>query len=264
MGKLFQASTMLALLNGNFDYTISIEYFMKNGNTGLGSYNGLNGEAIFLNGIAYNATASGNVKIMDIPQTGVTFGQISRFEEDASIPSIAVAAYASKKDLDEKLNAVLPRGINYFYMIKAEGAFKKISVRSPYKQRKPFRPMSLVLKEMKSFTYENIEGTLVGVFTPSYADGLSARGWHLHFLSKDLTKGGHVTDLSGEGLSVKVNLLDKYEVKLPSSKDYITQDFSKPLEDAYQGYFAPAAPTEAAKPAEAPAPTAPAEEAKQQ
>ena len=57
MAKLFQVSTYDALKRGNYDYTISIDYFLRNGDIGLGAYNGLNGEAIFLDGKAYNASS---------------------------------------------------------------------------------------------------------------------------------------------------------------------------------------------------------------
>jgi acetolactate decarboxylase len=236
MGKLFQASTIMALMSGDFDYSISIEYFLKNGDTGIGSYNGLNGEAIFLNGVAYNATASGNVKIMDIPQTGVTFGQIARFDESHVTP-FDTGEFHSKAELDEKLKPALLKGPNSFYMIKAKGTFSSITVRSAYKQRKPFRRMSLVSKEMKYFTYKDIKGVLVGVYSPSFTDGLSFKGWHLHFLSEDLSKGGHVTDLSSPSLQVISNLLEKYEIKFPTSKEYYETDFTKnSLDELYQGY----------------------------
>ena len=43
MAKLFQVSTYDALKRGNYDYTISIDYFLRNGDIVLGAYNGLNG-----------------------------------------------------------------------------------------------------------------------------------------------------------------------------------------------------------------------------
>ena len=79
MAKLFQVSTYDALKRGNYDYTISIDYFLRNGDIGLGAYNGLNGEAIFLDGKAYNASSRGFVREMTIPQTGISFGQITKF-----------------------------------------------------------------------------------------------------------------------------------------------------------------------------------------
>ena len=36
--------------------------------------------------------------------------------------------------------------------------------------------------------------SLVGVYFPDYMDGINMPGWHLHFLSEDRAKGGHVFD----------------------------------------------------------------------
>lgn len=224
MGRLFQVSAMFALMAGDFDYSISIEYFMKNGDTGIGSFNGLNGEGIFLDGVAYNGTAAGAVKVMDIPMTGVTYGQITKF--DSSVPSFTVDSFASFKDLSDKLVSHQNKGPNYFYCLRADGKFSSVTVRAAYKQRKPYRKMSIVVKEMRYYTYKDIEGTLVGFYSPSYVNGLAIPGWHLHFLSKDKTKGGHVTEVSGALIDAKINLIDKYEVKLPSHPDFAKGDFS--------------------------------------
>lgn len=243
MGRLFQVSAMFALMAGDFDYSISIEYFMKNGDTGIGSFNGLNGEAIFLDGVAYNGTAAGQVKVMDIPMTGVTYGQITKF--DPSVPSFSLDSFSSFEDLQKKLSEHQAKGPNYFYCLRAEGKFSSVTVRAAYKQRKPYRPMSIVAKEMRYYTCKDIEGTLVGFYSPSYVNGLAIPGWHLHFLSKDKTKGGHVTEASGLLSGAKINLIDKYEVKLPSHPAFAKGDFSD-----VPGLMKSALPPEKEEPAE--------------
>lgn len=48
MNKMFQASTLNALMLGNYDKTVSVAEMLKHGDTGIGTYEGLDGEAIFL------------------------------------------------------------------------------------------------------------------------------------------------------------------------------------------------------------------------
>lgn len=228
MARIFQASTLFALESGNYDYTISLEYFMKNGNFGVGTYNGLNGEAIFLDGVAYNATGSGNVKIMDIPQTGITFGQIVPF--DKTVPDETVLSFKDLPELEEKLASLFPRGKNYFYAICAHALFDTITVRSGYKQRKPFRPFDIVASEMRQYSYNKIPGTLIGFFSPDYSKGLSEVGFHFHFLDDAHKVGGHVLALSGSDLKVKINLIDKYEIKFPVNKEFIALFGNAPVE----------------------------------
>ena len=72
MKTLIQASTLNALMLGNFDRTISIKDFLHHADTGIGTYTGLDGEAIFEDGVAYKATADGKVTVMK-PENGVAF-----------------------------------------------------------------------------------------------------------------------------------------------------------------------------------------------
>lgn len=80
MNKMIQASTLNALMLGNFDRTISVKEFLRGGDVGLGTYTGLDGEAIFEDGVAYRATAEGKVTVMK-PEDGVAFGTAAHFDE---------------------------------------------------------------------------------------------------------------------------------------------------------------------------------------
>ena len=75
MKPLIQASTLNALMLGNFDQTISVKEFLHHADTGIGTYTGLDGEAIFEDGVAYRATAEGTVSQMK-PEDGVAFGTV--------------------------------------------------------------------------------------------------------------------------------------------------------------------------------------------
>ncbi len=43
----------------------------------------------------------------------------------------------------------------------------------------------ILFHTLQSFLFENIRGSLVGVYFPDYLDGINMPGWHLHFLSED-------------------------------------------------------------------------------
>jgi len=229
MARLFQASTISAIEKGHYDYTISIEYFLRNGDTGIGTYNGHNGEAIFLDGVAYNGCASGEVKIMDFPQTGISFGAITKFNSE--VPEVVVEDITDLDTLYRLLTEkCLTKGPNFFYVIKVFGHFNEIAVTAAYKQRKPFRPLSVIEKEMRTYNYKDLDGTLVGIFAPKYLGKTSFNGWSVHFISEDKLKGGKVVSLKAASLRTKINLVDKWEVKLPNNKGFVNENFSK--EDA--------------------------------
>ena len=77
--KFYQVNTLNSLMLGNFDRTVSVKDFMNGKDTGIGTYEGLNGEAIFMDGVAYNGTADGNVKIMK-DDDYVAFGTVCKFD----------------------------------------------------------------------------------------------------------------------------------------------------------------------------------------
>jgi len=42
----------------------------------------------------------------------------------------------------------------------------------------------------------DVTGTIVGFRAPSYAQGMTVAGHHLHFISSEHTQGGHVLDFT--------------------------------------------------------------------
>ena len=62
---------------GNFDETVSVKDFLHHADTGIGTCAGLDGEAVFEDGVAYKATADGKVIVMK-PEDGVAFGTVAK------------------------------------------------------------------------------------------------------------------------------------------------------------------------------------------
>jgi acetolactate decarboxylase len=75
-----------------------------------------------------------------------------------------------------------------------------------------------------------IDGTLAGFFTPAFLSSLNVPGLHLHFLSGDLKHGGHLLTCDPCRVRVGVQILDRVEVALPMSLDYLTLDFRRDTE----------------------------------
>ncbi len=226
--KLFQVSTLNDLMLGDYNGTCSVKELLKHGDTGIGTYDGLDGEAIILNGKAYDGRANGVVSEMSdndsLPFTTVAFFDESVKEEKVTFESI--------EDFKAKLAAELP-STNFFYMIKMHGKFN-VRVRSCFKQEKPYEPLFKVAKDQREFEYHDIEGYVVGVYCPNYVEGMNLPGWHIHFISEDLTKGGHILKLSGEKVSYKLNKLTGWDLVLPETKEFSTfnlkEDLSKKTE----------------------------------
>jgi acetolactate decarboxylase len=60
---------------------------------------------------------------------------------------------------------------------------------------------------------------MVGFRFPEYAKGINVSGWHLHFLTKDRKRGGHVLDIKFEKATAGLVYLNGFTVELQKGGD---------------------------------------------
>lgn len=72
----YQFSTMNALMLGHYESAEKVKDALEHGLVGIGTYEGLNGEAIIIDGCAYNGLPGGEIKQMDV-ETGMAFGIVA-------------------------------------------------------------------------------------------------------------------------------------------------------------------------------------------
>jgi acetolactate decarboxylase len=77
------------------------------------------------------------------------------------------------------------------------------------------------------FSFEDVEGTLAGFFTPAFMSSLSVPGVHLLFLSADLRHGGHLLECRPRAIRTGVQFIYGLELALPISMDYLAWDFQR-------------------------------------
>ena len=191
---IYQVALLQSLTQGYYDGIIKVSELKEHGDTGIGTFEGVNGEMIVIDGKVYQALSDGSVKEAADDET-VPFSNVTFFESDVAADMTDISDIASfKSALDKTVNE---KGRNMFYMIKVSGTFEKMYVRSELKQEKPYKSLDKALEtDQREFSYENIAGTVVGLYCPDYMGGLNAVGWHFHFISDDRTKGGHILELS--------------------------------------------------------------------
>ena len=226
MKTLVQASTLNALMLGNFDETVSVRDFLHHADTGIGTYTGLDGEAIFEDGVAYKATADGRVVVMK-PEDGVAFGTVAKFDE--SVPVHEMAGITDIAAMKNALEPYVGGNKNIFYMIKAKGEFKTMHVRNCFACEKPYPTLSEVAQNQREFHYENTRGTVIAVYCPAYVNGINLPGWHFHYLSGDKKQGGHILGLSADRLELKVNRIERFDLTLPTNPEFAQRDLCEDL-----------------------------------
>lgn len=221
---MYQVSLLQGLSYGDYDGSITVAELKEHGDIGLGTFDKLNGELIMLEGDIYRAAGNGSIECVSdeetIPFAVVTFMDADVSKSLGNIPDFNALC----RELDQM---VLERGKNRFYMIRIDGIFREMNVRSVHAQKKPYRRLTEVLmSEQTHFDYEHIEGTVVGLYCPPYMSALNAVGWHMHFISHDKTKGGHVLGLHIADAVLTWDDTDMFQMKLTQNECFSDFDLS--------------------------------------
>lgn len=212
---MFQVSTLQALLDGGYDGYITVGELRKHGDIGVGTFDKIDGEMIVVDGTVYQARYDGSVRVADDNLT-TPFANVTHFDRDITV---TLPKVTSMDDLTNRLNEVVKaQDVNKVYVARMDIAdCESIHVRSELPQQKPYRPLMEVLKtEQREFTYTNIGGTIVALYFPDFFDKQNSTGWHLHFLSADKTKGGHVFDITtNDSVTVHIDATPYYKLYMP-------------------------------------------------
>lgn len=206
---LYQVSTKAALSNGSFGGIISVGELKQHGDFGLGTYQGLDGEMIVANGSVYQAKSDGKVSLAG-DNASVPFAEVTYFHADKTVDLSGSYNYSQ---LVSALNAYIPPN-GTFYAIRIDGNFAYMKVRAAPGEEPPYTSLTDALKKENVFELYNVSGTLVGIYSPGYSDGIGFPGYHFHFISDDRMHGGHVYDFTTDGNAVQLDPLSNLYVEL--------------------------------------------------
>ena len=227
--KMYQVSTLQALALGYTRSVINVGELKKHGDTGLGTFEGVDGEMIMANGHCYRALDNGDV-VEANEDMGVPFSSVCCFVGQRSFELGAIKNIDFLKDeLNNRIE--MNFGLNSMHMVRIDGEFEIVRARS----ESPYIANHVPLKDMlvqtqKSFEFCDISGTLVCVYYPDYMNGINASGWHFHFISEDCTKGGHVFDLIIKSGRVLLDKINQIEIQLPTEPIFDTYELNKASE----------------------------------
>ena len=197
---LFQASTIAALLEGAYEGDLTFSELAEHGDFGLGTLNGLDGEMIALGGRFYRAGIDGRAS--EVPGAARTpFAVVVPFE---------AAVEVETADLDAAL-ADFP-----VCALRLDARFEWVRARSVPLQQPPYRPLAEVAAEQSEFEFRDVRGSLVGFQFPDYASGVEVVGRHVHFISDDRTRGGHVLGFSAREGRLRIDPASDLHVELPT------------------------------------------------
>jgi len=218
---LFQVSTSTALVQGVYDGVVTIGELKQHGDFGLGTFDGLDGEMLALDGHFYQVRSS---------------GQVTEPGDDAKVPFAVVTEFRAKPgfaldplDGFDDLVAQLDRKRqtqNLFYAVRIDGRFAHIRARAACKAAAGVSLVEATSRQAE-FEFTDVEGTLVGFWTPQYARTVNIAGWHLHFVTGDRTGGGHLLECRAGGLHAQMQVLTDVRIAIPETAAFLQADLSQ-------------------------------------
>lgn len=213
--SLFQVSTLNSLSEGNYDGKISSGNLKYYGDTGMGTFTGLDGEMIELNGNVYQIKSDGTVHLVN-NSAGIPYATVTFFKADKVIIANESMNYT---ELKQYLNTTLPSK-NLVYSIKVIGNFDSVKARSPPKQNKPYPNLTEALKNQSIFNFNDINGTMIGFWFPKSASSINLNDYHFHFISEDRNSGGHVLDCKLDNVIIEIDYISNVYIMYPQNNEF--------------------------------------------
>jgi acetolactate decarboxylase len=218
--ELFQVSTSSALVKGVFSGAISVADLRRHGDFGLGTFADLDGELVMLDGEVFQAGSRGRVSEAE-DGWQVPFALITEFQPDIQFRA---AGPLTLESLSSQIDAHRPSS-NLFVAIRGDGAFDSVAMRAICRAE-PGETLVEATMHQSEFTIEDVEGTLVGFWSPSYAKTMSIPGYHFHFLAEDRSIAGHVFGLTARKLELSLHTESDLHLALPRTAEFLAADLS--------------------------------------
>lgn len=216
---MYQYSLVNALMSGVSSSGISVSALLEKGPAstlvGLGTFNSVRGEMMLLNGSCYQMLPGDRLNIAKASDE-CPFVTLSNFEAEQTFANVT---FSNKADLDKLLSQWFPESANAFLSYRMTGRFSHVKCRTVEGKENSTETLIAVAAKQVVEDYEDIEGDIVAYRSPDYWQGLGVAGQHLHFISRDRSKGGHILDLNTgkAGVEVQVAVIVDVHMELPRS-----------------------------------------------
>lgn len=216
---LHQTAPISAILAGIEDGEVSCGELLNMGDFGIGTFDGIDGELILVDGICWQAAHDGQLHRVGptrrTPWAAVTRFQARRVEH--------LTAPATGDRLDQTLDRLLPPD-NRCHAIRIDGTFTAVKVRSFPRQQPPYPRLATITDQQRVYDHVQVEGTLIGFRMPSWSAGTSVPGYHFHFVDHARSVGGHVLAATIDRAVVGFMDIPSLQVDVPRSRAFAEAD----------------------------------------
>lgn len=226
---LFHAGLISAFVGGLYDGFFPLPELLTHGDFGIAAPDSLNGELTLLDGRIYQFMADGRTSVRTFGKT--SYAAVCHFRPDTLFSWIGPV---SQTEFQKRLDS-LRQNPNSMYAIRISGQLQSIRTRafpaSAQSSKTPAPPLADLLTQQRFFQGQNVRGTMVGFWIPTYLSSINVPGYHFHFVANDLQLGGHVTHAVLGNVTVELMQLHDLELQLPDSEAFKRFRFPSDLEN---------------------------------
>jgi acetolactate decarboxylase len=231
---LFQVSTSAALVEGLFQGAVRVSRLLRHGDFGLGTFVDLDGEMVVLDGICYQVSSDGSTKVVEGERL-IPYAVVTRFNAETERQCKQISTFAELVKLCDSLR----RSDNIFHAFRVRGQFSLAKTRVMHAVSRG-TGLQTAASGQQEFLFEDVDGTLVGLWSPNYAGAFSVPGYHFHFISADRKRGGHVLECSIQTATIECCTMNELHVSLPETEEFLkanlTRDPQSALTDAERNH----------------------------
>jgi len=218
---LFQVSTSAAVVEGLYQGAVRVSRLLRHGDFGLGTFIELDGEMVVLDGICYRVSVSGSVETVEADRL-IPYAVVTRFNPEFSKQFHDLQSFSDLVSACDELRD----SDNVFYAFRVEGCFSFVKTRV-MKAVPKGTGLKMAASGQYESVFEEVEGSLVGLWSPAFAGSFSVPGYHFHFLSTDRQKGGHVLECKAREVSVRGCAMNELHVSLPETEEFLKADLTR-------------------------------------
>lgn len=218
--SIFQVSTSGAIVQGLYQGCVTVADLRRHGDLGLGTFEDLDGEMILIDGHCFQARADGSIVEADDSEL-TPFATVVSFVADSTTP---LSDIPSMTALTEALDRLRPSN-NMIVAFRITGTFDAVNLRAACKHE-PGTDLVTATADQGLFDVHDITGTVLGFWTPDYAQSIGIAGYHLHFISDDRRHGGHVLGLSVRQAAADIHQVNDVHLAIPETEAFLEADLS--------------------------------------
>ncbi len=187
-----QTDTASHLIDGSFSGTTTILDAFHGAWLGVGVSDALDGELVCVDGVIWRVPDTGIPEVAD-PLATIPFAVAAARAPAELVTYETVPSGMNMSDLGELVGSETHQMI----VLRIEGTFRDVVLRSEHRQTPPYRDLDAVLStDEVRWHFAEWSGVMVGHQFPTAQDGVLIPGIHLHGISSDHLSGGHVREMT--------------------------------------------------------------------